>query len=364
MFFKKIDWILILVIFLIFSLGLFSVYSASQSPQGLKINFQKQLFFGLIGFFLILAIGFFDYRFFKNFSQPIVILYIFTLFLLVAVLFFGTSIRGSKSWFYFASPFGGFAFAPAEFAKLVLILLLSKYFSQRHIEIYRFQHLIISGIYAFIFGILILRQPDFGAFLIISIIWLTIVMAAGIKWRHFFILILIGILLFFVSWFYFLKTYQKERILTFIYLQQKTQQAGYQSRQALIAIGQGGFLGKGIGRGSQTQLGFLPEATTDFLFASFVEERGLVGAFILFGLFTLFFWRIFKIAAAASNNFARLFCLGFSFLIFSQIIINAGMNMDLLPIVGIAFPFFSFGGSHLITSFIGLGLIQSIKVHN
>lgn len=363
MFFKKLDWILVLIIFLIFSLGLFSVYSASHGLQGLKINFQKQLFFGFIGFPLMFAVSLFDYRVFKNFSQPIVILYIFATLLLIAVLFFGASIRGSRSWFYFASPLGGFAFAPAEFTKLVLILLLSKYFSQRHIEIYRFQHIIVSGIYAFIFGILILRQPDFGAFLIISIIWLSIVMAAGIKWRHFLILILIGILLFSASWFYFLKEYQKERIITFVYPQQKIQQAGYQSRQALIAIGQGGFFGKGIGHGSQTQFGFLPEATTDFLFASFVEERGLVGAFILFSLFVLFFWRIFKIATAASNNFARLFCLGFSFLIFSQLVINAGMNMDLLPIIGIAFPFFSFGGSHLIISFIGLGLIQSIKVN-
>lgn len=359
MFFKKIDWFLFLAIVIIFSLGLASIYSASQNKPGLKVNFYKQLFFGLFGVFLMIYLSLFDYRFFKNFSQPVIILYLLSIILLLAVLFWGTSIRGSKSWFVV----GNFAFAPAEFTKLILVILFAKYFSQRHIEIYRFQHIIVSGIYTFLPALLILAQPDFGAFLIIFIIWLGMMIAAGIKWKHFFILILIGILLFSLSWFHFLKDYQKDRLINFVYPQRDIKQSGYQARQALIAIGQGGFWGKGLGHGSQTQLGFLPEVTTDFLFASFVEERGFANVFLLSFLFLLVFWRITKIAKAASNNFARLFCLGFSFLLLSQIIINAGMNLGLFPIIGISFPFFSFGGSNLLTSFIGLGLIQSMKVN-
>lgn len=352
--FYKIDWPLFLAILFIFVLGLFSIYSASPGKL-----FYKQLFFGLLGFFIMFSAGFFDYRFLKNFFQPVTVLYLFSVVLLIAVLLFGNSIRGSNSWFVF----GNFTFSPSELTKLVLIIFFAKYFSQRHIEIYRFQHIIISGFYVFLPVILVLFQPDFGAALIFLIIWLGMMMAAGIKWKHFLVLILIAVFLFSLSWLYVLKDYQKQRILTFIYPQKDIAQAGYQARQSLIAIGQGGLWGKGLGRGSQTQLGFLPEVTTDFLFASFAEERGLLGTLLLLILFFFVLWRIIRIASSAVNNFARLFCLGFSFLLLSQITINIGMNLALLPVIGISLPFFSFGGSHLITSFLGLGLIQSIKVN-
>lgn len=357
--FYKIDWLLFLAIILIFISGLFSIYSASQSKPLLKFQFQKQLLFGLVGFFLMFLVSFFDYRFLKNFFQPVTILYLFSIVLLIAVLFFGSPIRGSRSWF----AFGNFSFSPSELTKLILIIVFAKYFSQRHVEIYHFQHIIISGFYVLLPAFLVLAQPDFGAALIFLIIWLGMMMAAGIKWKHFLILIFIAIFLFSLSWSYVLKDYQKQRIMTFIYPQKDIVQAGYQARQALIAIGQGGLWGKGLGRGSQAQLGFLPEVTTDFLFASFVEERGFSGAVLLMSLFLFVLWRIIKIARLAQNNFARLFCFGFSFLLLSQITINVGMNLALLPVIGLSLPFFSFGGSHLVTSFLGLGLIQSIKVN-
>ena len=189
-------------------------------------------------------------------------------------------------------------------------------------------------------------------------------LASGIKWKHLLILFLLGLIIFSASWFLFLKDYQKDRVITFLNPQKDIEKSGYNIRQSLIAIGHGGLWGRGLGNGSQAQFGFLPEATNDFIFASFIEERGLVGAFLLFSLFAIVFWRIIKIAKNASNNFARLFCLGFSVFLLSQLVINIGMNLGLLPVVGISLPLFSFGGSNLIASFIGLGIIESIKVNS
>jgi len=171
-------------------------------------------------------------------------------------------------------------------------------------------------------------------------------------------------LIFLIGWKTFLKEYQKERILSFLFPHLTDPlKVGWSQNQAKIAIGSGGIFGKGIKKGSQVQLEFLPEPQTDFIFSAIAEEMGFIGISILFFLFSILIWRIFKISLSAKSNFARIFSSGYAFLLVSQVFIHVGTNVGILPIVGIPLPFISYGGSSLLANFIGLGIIQSIKIH-
>ena len=199
--------------------------------------------------------------------------------------------------------------------------------------------------------------------LILFILWLAILIISGIKIRSFLILIFCAFLILVFSWITILKDYQKERILSFISPQAEPLGIGWSQHQAKIAIGSGGIFGQGLGKGSQTQYGFLPEPQTDFIFAAIAEEFGFGGVTILLFLFSLFIWRIIKIALNSQTNFPRLFATGFSILLISQIFINIGMNLGLLPIIGISLPLISYGGSSLIMIFIGLGILENIRIN-
>ena len=356
---KKLDWILIIVAILLVGIGLLSIYSSSLG-KGDFLNFKKQLIFFGIGIFLMLLISFFDWRTLREDPHFILVLYFLCLFLLVGLFFFAPEIRGTKSWY----KLGPVSFDPIEFTKIVLIILLAKYFSTRHIEMYRITHILISGLYIFIPSLLVLRQPDLGSVLILIFLWLGVLILSGIKISHFLILVLVFLLIFIFSWKTLLKDYQKERILSFIWPQiSDPLKIGWNQRQAKIAIGSGGIFGQGIGKGSQTQLGFLPEPQTDFIFAAIAEETGLIGVSILLFLFSILIWRIFKIAIFSRSNFAYLFASGLSLLFIIQIFVNIGMNIGILPIIGIPLPLVSYGGSSLIAIFLALGILQSIKTH-
>jgi rod shape determining protein RodA len=355
--FKKLDWSLVIIVLLLTTVGLLTIYSANQEDL---VNFKKQFLFIGLGFFLMFSLSFLDYRILKNHSLILIVLYIFCLGLLGSVLFLGQEIRGAASWFRL----GFLSFQPIELTKIVVILLLAKYFSLRHIEMYRIRHIITSGIYIGLPILLILFQPDLGSALILGSIWLGIMLIAGIKMRHLAILALITILLVTASWFWLFKDYQKQRILTFLNPQTDPYGQGYNIAQSLIAVGSGGLLGQGLGHGSQSQLKFLPEQQTDFIFATMAEEKGFVGVFFLLMLFALLFWRMLKIALSSANNFSRLFASGLAIMLFSQVVINIGMNMAVLPITGLTLPLVSYGGSSLLTTFLGLGILQSIKARS
>ncbi len=354
---RKLDWFLIIVVLLLVGVGLLTIYGIG-SPESI-IFFKKQLCFLGLAFFSMLALSFFDYRVFKNYSSVLITLYLVSLISLVFVLF-SQEIRGASSWFRL----GPLRFEPIEFVKIVIILLLAKYFSLRHIEMYRIRHLVVSGIYLGLPVAAVFFQPDFGSVLILFSVWLGIIVVSGIKLRHLFILFLAAVLLFTAGWSYVLKDYQKERILTFLNPQEDPLGRGYHISQSLIAIGSGGLFGQSSGAGSQAGLKFLPEQHTDFVFATLAEQRGLIGIFVLFGLFALLFWRIIKVSLAASNNFARLFPLGLAIMLLAQLVINIGMNMALLPITGLTLPLISYGGSSLVSIFLGLGILQSIKARS
>jgi len=355
---RKLDWILIISALVLVGIGLLSLYSSSLGRDDF-LNFKKQIIFFGIGFFLMLGISFFDWRQFREDPYLILILYFLCLVALGGLFFFAPEIRGIKAWY----KLGPVSLDPIEFTKIVLIILLAKYFSTRHIEMYRIRHILLSGLYVFLPAILIFFQPDLGSVLILVTLWLGILIISGIKIRHFLILVFIFLLVFIFSWLFLLKDYQKERIISFIQPQFEPLGTGWSQRQAKIAIGSGGIFGQGIFQGSQTQYGFLPEPQTDFIFAAVAEETGLLGVAVLLFLFLILLWRIIKIAISAKSNFPCLFATGLAILLISQIFINIGMNLGILPIIGIPLPLVSYGGSSLIATFIGLGILQSIKTH-
>jgi len=356
--FKKLDWILIISALLLMSIGLLEIYSSSLS-KGNFLNFKKQIVFLVISIFLMFLFSFLDWRIFPENSYLILVLYFFCLLSLVGLFFFAPEIRGTKGWY----KLGLISIDPIEFTKIMLIILLAKYFSKRHIEMYRISHILISGVYFLIPAILIFFQPNLGSVLILAILWLGILIISGIKIRHFFFLLVLFLLILALGWQFFLKDYQKQRIISFFQPKFEPKGIGWSQVQSKIAIGSGGIFGQGIFKGSQTQYGFLPEPQTDFIFSAIAEEMGILGVFILFLSFSILIWRILKIALSAQSNFPRLFASGFTILLLTEIFIHIGMNLGLLPIIGISLPFLSYGGSNLIATFVGLGIIQSIKVH-
>ena len=356
--FKKFDWILILVVFLLVAIGISSLYSISLQDQDFT-NFIKQIRFFALGLALMVGISFFNWRNFRENSFFVFIIYLLSVISLVLLFFFAPEIRGTKSWFRI----GQTTLSPVEFINIVLIILLAKYFSMRHVEMYRFRHILLSGIYVLIPALLVFFQPNLGSVLVILAIWVGILIISGIKIRHFLLLILMFALVFALSWGTVMKDYQKARILSFL-LPEASDPLGvdWSQSQSRIAIGAGGLFGQGFGHGSQTQYGFLPEPHTDFIFSAIAEEWGLMGVLVLLVLFSILIWRLVKIAINSNSNFPRLFSVGLAILLIAQIFIHIGMNIGFLPIIGISLPFVSYGGSGFLALFIALGIILNIKV--
>lgn len=352
---KKLDWGLIISAVLITAFGLASIYSSSVA-KGNLLNFEKQVIFFAVGFLLMIGISFLDYRILKNNSYLILFFYFLCLLLLAGLHFFAPDIRGTKGWY----KIGILSLDPIEPTKIVLVFLLAKYFSMRHVEMYKFRHIVFSGLYVFFPAILVFIKPDLGGTMVLLSIWIGVLLISGIKIKHFLILLLCFLLVAGFSWQFLLKDYQRGRIVSFIFPYDPLGGSWSQS-QAKIAVGSGGILGQGIGKDSQVQYGFLPEPHTDFIISAIAEEFGLVGIIILFLLYINLVWLVLKIAIDAQSNFPRLFASGFAIILIAQFFINIGMNLSMLPVVGIYLPFISYGGSGLIGNFVSLGILQSIK---
>ncbi|MDD3292676.1 MAG: rod shape-determining protein RodA [Candidatus Pacebacteria bacterium] len=352
---RKMDWTLIGISVLLCVFGLVSIFSSSGENLS---NFYKQLFFVFIGIVLMFLMSFYDNRNLRENSLLILSFYLVCVFFLIGLFFFAPEIRGIKSWY----EIGIFSFSPIEPMKIILMLILAKYFSKKHVELYNLKHIIFSGIYIAIPAILIFLQPEIGSVIILLSIWIGILLVSGIRIREFMILFLIFLILFGATWTFLLKDYQKNRIFNFIAPQEDLLGEGWSQNQAKISIGSGGLIGKGIGNGSQTQYDFLPEPQTDFIFSAIAEETGFIGVTILFMLFLSLFWRIIRIALSAQSNFSRLFACGLAFSIFIQMVINIGMNLGVLPVIGIPLPLVSYGGSNLVFTFIAFGILQNMKI--
>lgn len=352
---KKLDWILIGSALLVAAFGLVGIWSSGLA-KGDFGNFEKQLVFLAIGFCVMIAISFFDYRILRDNSYLILLLYGLCLALLVGLHFFAPVIRGTRGWY----SVGFLTLDPIETMKIVLLVLLAKYFSMRHVEMYKLRHILISGLYVALPAFLIFIKPDLGGTMVFVLMWFGILMVSGIKIKHFIILSICFALVAGFSWQFLLKDYQKARVTAFLFPYDVLGGAWSQT-QTKISIGSGQLFGQGLGRGSQVQYGFLPEPHTDFIFSVIAEEWGLAGIIVFFGAYLVLIWRILKIAIGGASNFPRLFGIGFVIVLITQFTVNIGMNLSLFPVVGIYLPLVSYGGSGLIANFISLGILQSIK---
>ncbi len=352
---RKLDWGIIIFAVLLVSFGLAAIYSTSIAKDNF-LNLQKQIIFFVAGFLLMVFISFFDYRLLRNNSSLILVLYGLCLILLAGLYFFAPVIRGTRGWY----KIGLLSLDPIEPTKIVMVILLAKYFSMRHVEMYKFRHIIFSGLYVFFPALLIFIKPDLGGTMVLLLIWIGILFISGIKINHFLVILLCFILAVTISWNFLLQDYQKGRIISFIFPYDPLG-ASWSQEQAKVAIGSGQILGQGLAKGSEVQYGFLPEPHTDFVFSVIAEEWGLSGVLALFVVYGLLLWRVLKIAINSQSNFSRLFASGFAIILIIQFFINIGMNLSLLPVVGIYLPFISYGGSGLIGNFVALGILQSIK---
>lgn len=347
-----IDWVLLSASFAIVFFGLITM----NAFTGENLFFEKQLisFTVAIGaFFLATRV---DTDMLKR-TNVLVMLFLVLSALLIVLFGIGHTAKGAQSWF----KVGLFAFQPADAMKLLLILILAKYFSRRHVEIANFRHILISGIYALIPFILVLLQPDFGSAMIIFFIWFGMILVSGVSKKHLALVFLAGALVFGGLWMQVFKPYQKARIMTFVNPLSDIRGTGYNAYQSTIAVGSGQIVGKGVGYGTQSHLRFLPEYQTDFIFSAFAEEWGFVGVVILFLLFLIIIGRILMIALVGSTNFEMLYGAGVAVFIIAHFVVNIGMTIGLLPVTGVTVPFMSFGGSHLLIEFIALGLLVSMK---
>ncbi len=356
-FLKKTDWYLFSAVALLSVLSLALLYSLSvNNPNGLSW-FYRQLVWTIIGLVSFFVFSLVDFRVFNS-RAMLTFLYAGGILLLLAVLIFGTTISGNRAWF----SFWGFTFQPVELVKLVLVMALAFYFSEKNIEIWRTRHILISAGLLFGFLFLVLLQPDLGSGVVLMGIWFFMVLLSGASVKQVLALILLALVLFGIGWQWLFTENQKARILVFLSPSRDPLGVAYSQNQALIAIGSGGILGKGLGQGSQAQLGFLPASRTDFIFAVLAEELGLVGVAIMALAFGIIFLRLTQVAILGTSNFIRLFSLGYLVIIFLHAFINLGMNLGLLPVIGIGLPFLSYGGSNLLALFIGLGVINSIRL--
>ncbi len=352
---KRIDWMLVLFIVPIILAGLVTMKSFAPLEEAGDF-FSKQVIWVLISFAIFFIFSFIDFRFLKR-TNVLVFLFLFMSLVLLVLILLGDVSHGVKSWF----SFGLFSFQPVDVMKLILVIVLSKYFSRRHVEIRDIKHIFISGFYALVPLILVLLQPDFGSAMIILFIWFSMVLVSGISKTHLFLVILSGLLIFVSLWFFAFEPYQKARIYNFINPSADIRKTGYNVFQSTIAVGSGQFLGKGLGFGTQSRLKFLPVPQSDFVFAAYAEEWGFVGSFLILLLYGLVIWRILYTASLGASNFEILFGMGIAIFFMGHIIVNVGMNLGLMPVTGIPLPFMSYGGSHLLTEFMGLGILMSMR---
>ncbi|HWA32138.1 MAG TPA: rod shape-determining protein RodA [Candidatus Paceibacterota bacterium] len=352
---KRIDWLLVSFIVPIIAAGLVTMKSFAPE-EGAGHFFLRQIIWALLGFGVFFVFSFIDFRFLKR-TDVLVTIFLFFSGMLLILFVLGKVSHGAQSWF----SLGAFSFQPSDMMKLVLVLMLAKYFSRRHVEIRNIKHIFISGLYALVPFILVLLQPDFGSAMIIFLIWLGMVLVSGISKRHLLLVFVSATLVFGLLWAFAFKPYQKERIANFVNPLADIHGSGYNAFQSTIAVGSGQVFGKGLGFGTQSRLKFLPEYQTDFVFAAFAEEWGFVGAFIILILFSLVIWRILAQASLGASNFEILFGMGIAIFIGSHVLVNIGMNIGLLPVTGIPLPFMSYGGSHLLTEFAGLGILSSMR---
>lgn len=355
--FISFDWILLILVLSISGLGLLNLYSAGYNLTNIKGEplYLKQIYWILIGLVLMIVTFSIDYRIIVRNAY---LLHALSLLLLFLVFLVGNVTHGSQRWLVL----GGFSFQPSELVKLTMIIALSRYYKDKQIEEgYYLRNIMFLFFIIMAPFLMIIKQPDLGTSLFIAILFFTIIFFMGVKRNFMISFSAVCAFLAPIFWF-FMKDYQKERILSFLNPERDPLGSGYHIIQSIIAVGSGGIFGKGFLRGTQSQLKFLPEQQTDFVFSVFAEEWGFAGVFVLmFMFFALILWG-FKIAGNSRDLPGTLIAFGVTMFIFWGVVINIGMVLGLFPVVGIPLPFLSYGGSSMVILLMGIGLLMNVSM--
>ncbi len=353
-FFREYDWVLPGVIFLLTIIGLSGIYSIDLSRGGALTYFPKQVMAACIGLGVFFVAGHIHTTVYRSTAK---LWYLGAIVLLVSVLFFGQTVRGTTGWFRIA----GLSFQPVELAKVALILFLGFLITRHGRQFDRPQFVLGTGLSTLLMVGLILLQPDLGSAVIVSGIWFGMLCLTRTKKWYIAAIVFSGVFVFLIGWFFVFAPYQKDRILTFLHPAADASDAGYNLEQSIIAIGSGRWFGRGLGFGSQSQLHFLPEAQTDFIFAAIAEELGFVGVGVVLFLYTVLLIRLLLIALRSTDDFGAYVTSGIALFFFIELLINIGGVLRLLPLTGVTLPFLSYGGSSLIINFFLVGIAESIS---
>jgi len=348
------DWPLLTLVLIISSIGVLNLYSATFGSAESNLYARQILWIG-IGLAFTLFITVFDYRFYRDLAY---IFYGVSLVLLMVICVYSTINPEISRWI----KLGPFFLQPAELAKITIILALAKYFDQfPKRDGYLLRDLIIPFIILLVPSLLVAKQPDLGTAISLLLIGFSIVLFVKIKWKSLAIMITGGVAVLPFMW-NFLMPYQKKRILTFFKPEIDPLGAGYHIIQSKIAIGSGGVLGKGFLQGTQCKLHFIPAQHTDFVFSVLAEEWGLLGGLIVLGLYLFFITWGLNISVRSKDRFGTIVAFGVVSLIFWHVIINVGMALGMMPVVGIPLPFMSYGGSAILSTMAGVGLLLNISM--
>ena len=355
-FFMNFDWVLLSLLCMVCGMAFLNLYSATYPPIGGIPPYLKQCYLLLMGVAGIIFLISFDYKELQLWNYPI---YIVVIVMLALVIFVGNSAGGAQRWINL----GFFQLQPSEPAKLMMVITLASYYSRKEVPNgYAIQDLITPIILMAVPFILILIQPDLGTALMFVVIFISMTVFAKLRWSSYIILGVSGIALAVVGWFFVLKPYQKQRVETLLHPVKDSMGEGYQILQSKIAVGSGGLFGRGFMEGTQGHLHFLPERHTDFAFSVWCEEWGFAGSFFFLAVyFFMLFWGL-HVAMSARDRFGLFLSFGVVALIFWQAVINLLMILGFLPVVGIPLPLFSYGGSSLLTTLLGMGILMNVRM--
>ena len=352
---SNFDWVLLLTVLLLAGIGIMNLFSATVSWQLATPLYLKQLLWLSGGVLIALTICLFDYRHLEYFAAHI---YGLSIGMLIYVLLLGKTTMGAARWI----DLGFFNLQPGEVVKIAIILLLARIFAKTANSAgYSLFELWQPALWLLLPVVLVLKEPDLGTAMMVIFIAISMLLFAGLKRGTLISLGVIGVLVAVAGWFG-LHDYQRARIRTFLNPEADPLGSGYHIIQSKIAVGSGGFLGKGFIQGTQSQLSFLPERHTDFAFSVFAEEWGFAGSLVLLLLYLfLIIWGLY-VARRAADRFGLFLAVGVTAMIFWHIVVNLGMVIGLLPVVGVPLPLFSYGGTSMVTTMIGVGLLMNVSM--
>ena len=351
---RDIDWTVLLIVLLICAVGVLQIYSATRDTDYTSA-WWKQVVYVLGGLLFLWIAMMIDYHTMLHYVPA---LYIGSVGALLVTYLIGEKAYGSKRWI----PMGfGVHLQVSEFVKLVIILLVARYLTELRTDDLEIREMLKLAGLVLIPTALVMKQPDLGTSLTYVAVLIACAFLAGLRWKYVAAIAVITVVVLPVSW-QFLNEYQRGRIVSFMDPERDPQGKGYQMIQSQIAVGSGGMFGKGVTKGTQTQLRFLPVPHKDFIFSAFAEEHGFVGVVVLLSLFFVLVMRIVQNAQTAPDRVGMYICMGVAALLLFHILVNVGMVAGLMPVTGIPLPFMSFGGSSIWTFFLALGLVNNVRL--